>query len=464
MKLQKLEIKNLYGFMNKTIDFNKQLNLLVGINGSGKTSVLNVISWIMQPSWVDLCTIEFKKLQIEFYYESKKHVITCTQTESNLTISIKEGTKQHKPLIAALTIPPSNLISNPNLKEFARGQYEKLQPTPDEIEAWTYFLNLPNPIVISIDRKFDEKSERKNDSKLRVKNISNQTNSIESVKFYSNEAFSIYNKRIIDLNKILRDEILLSSFESTIIDLNNVRKSSKGLSVNDVNKLEINIIKFLEEDNSDQTTTDTLKNAVKNYAAEMRTIVDNYFKLRKEKGLNTNKDKKQDSKNNLFIDTNYIINSNQFTRIEKILKAFSKYEEDSSTAYRAIDIYLKSINHFLQDSSKDLFFKKENGQLYFNIKDKNNKPFIFEQTIDGLSSGEKQILILFTYLAFGNTTGKIFIIDEPEISLHPKWQDDFLQQLRNVTPTDTQLIIATHSPSIVGELEEDCKILLPYNE
>jgi len=59
MKLKSLEIKNLYGFMNKTIDFNKQLNLLVGINGSGKTSILNVISWMMQPSYIELCTNEF---------------------------------------------------------------------------------------------------------------------------------------------------------------------------------------------------------------------------------------------------------------------------------------------------------------------------------------------------------------------------------------------------------------------
>ena len=37
-----IEIKNLYGYMNKKIEF-KNLNFLVGINGSGKTSILRIL-------------------------------------------------------------------------------------------------------------------------------------------------------------------------------------------------------------------------------------------------------------------------------------------------------------------------------------------------------------------------------------------------------------------------------------
>ena len=42
-----IEIKNLYGYMNKKIEF-KNLNFLVGINGSGKTSILRILLAFLQ--------------------------------------------------------------------------------------------------------------------------------------------------------------------------------------------------------------------------------------------------------------------------------------------------------------------------------------------------------------------------------------------------------------------------------
>ena len=71
------------------------------------------------------------------------------------------------------------------------------------------------------------------------------------------------------------------------------------------------------------------------------------------------------------------------------------------------------------------------------------------------------IVILFTYLAFSR--GNVFVIDEPELSLHPRWQEEFLDGVSEVMPTGTQLIIATHSPAIVGKHVNYCKTLLPYN-
>ncbi|HXD92844.1 MAG TPA: AAA family ATPase [Bacteroidia bacterium] len=79
-----------------------------------------------------------------------------------------------------------------------------------------------------------------------------------------------------------------------------------------------------------------------------------------------------------------------------------------------------------------------------------------------LSSGEQQLLILFSYVAF-NRDGRVFIIDEPELSLHIKWQEDFLTQLERITAKSTQLILATHSPILVSKKKDKAKLLLPYN-
>ena len=71
--------------------------------------------------------------------------------------------------------------------------------------------------------------------------------------------------------------------------------------------------------------------------------------------------------------------------------------------------------------------------------------------MNDLSTGEKQIIYRIGYILknLGNINGAIVLIDEPEISLHPKWQiklKDFLEELFN--GYDVQFLIATHSPFI----------------
>ena len=43
----------------------------------------------------------------------------------------------------------------------------------------------------------------------------------------------------------------------------------------------------------------------------------------------------------------------------------------------------------------------------------------------------------------------IFIVDEPELSLHLTWQKLFIEQTLKIN-NNIQLIFATHSPEIVG--------------
>ena len=70
MNIKRIQIQKLYGYLNKDISFNDDISILVGINGSGKTSVLNILNWIITPSLPNLCVTEFKfvKLWLSFKY------------------------------------------------------------------------------------------------------------------------------------------------------------------------------------------------------------------------------------------------------------------------------------------------------------------------------------------------------------------------------------------------------------
>lgn len=81
----------------------------------------------------------------------------------------------------------------------------------------------------------------------------------------------------------------------------------------------------------------------------------------------------------------------------------------------------------------------------------NSVPF----DISHLSTGEKQVVYRGTLLLEGDSAPSLAMIDEPELSMHPKWQDKALQYYRSLF-TDatthqqrTQVFIATHSDHII---------------
>jgi predicted ATP-binding protein involved in virulence len=66
-----------------------------------------------------------------------------------------------------------------------------------------------------------------------------------------------------------------------------------------------------------------------------------------------------------------------------------------------------------------------------------------------LSSGEKQLLILFAEILLQEKSEYIYIADEPELSLHVTWQEQLTRNLLQINP-NAQVIFATHSPDIVS--------------
>lgn len=69
-----------------------------------------------------------------------------------------------------------------------------------------------------------------------------------------------------------------------------------------------------------------------------------------------------------------------------------------------------------------------------------------------LSSGEKHLLqILLTAL---NAESNSVIIDEPELSMHIDWQRNLIHTIQALNP-HCQLILASHSPEIMADIEDE---------
>lgn len=69
---------------------------------------------------------------------------------------------------------------------------------------------------------------------------------------------------------------------------------------------------------------------------------------------------------------------------------------------------------------------------------------------NGLSSGEKQLLIIMLTALLERNQEYILMMDEPEISLHISWQYKLIDWILRLNP-NVQIILTTHSPMIFSD-------------
>lgn len=72
------------------------------------------------------------------------------------------------------------------------------------------------------------------------------------------------------------------------------------------------------------------------------------------------------------------------------------------------------------------------------------------------SSGELSFIALLVHIAFCMNNRSFIFIDEPENSLHPKWQSEYFELLKGVIGyNECTTVVATHSPLIISSLSEN---------
>lgn len=147
----------------------------------------------------------------------------------------------------------------------------------------------------------------------------------------------------------------------------------------------------------------------------------------------------------------------ELSSLDKLLALSESIVLDGSEIYqisldmaKELDIGFNSIIHDVRQLEKrgviefsGIFVRKTSNNVHFDVL--------------GASSGEVAQLIYCMDLASHlQDYAKVFI-DEPEISLHPNWQIDFVEILKGMSSffKGCHFIIATHSPYILSGLPKD---------
>ena len=162
------------------------------------------------------------------------------------------------------------------------------------------------------------------------------------------------------------------------------------------------------------------------------------------------------SENNFYclIDQN-IINDVPSYLVSLVNTEIFKYEDlPIKEAIKKICDEINSIFNLL-DMDIEMIGVNKNSDNMPLFKNK----FGIEFDINSLSSGEKQLFLRAMTLKMLDINNSVILIDEPEISLHPKWQQKIVKVYEGIGENN-QIIIATHSPHIVSSVKSESLKLL----
>lgn len=364
MKIKTSEIIGLNGLDNHIkLDFNDDLNIITGRNGSGKTNILKLIWYVISGNiFHAIQEINFNEITIETT-EYKVTVSKLSRNSCGLKLAIGE-----KEVVAR-----DEWILDEDDEDGLQFMLSKLRNVSDNQEL---HQENPNMLISRRGASLFLPTFRRVEGGIRAKVKNARTNMMSSRRLEHS---------LFELSEIMtnRNHLFVSSFGT------------------------VDVERFLRDKNAE------LVEMVTNLQDETNLIVSNKLKELQK-----------------YRDTNQIQ-----TELQNIHIIMDKSEQDRLEIMRPLDVARKYILDILKISGIKI------GNLTFGDT---------VQTINSslLSAGEKQMLSFLAYNAFYQDT--IFIIDEPELSLHVDWQRILFPTLLKQNSSN-QFIVATHSPFIYAK-------------
>ncbi|MFU1858351.1 AAA family ATPase [Sphingobacterium sp. NGMCC 1.201703] len=419
--IETIEIEGFWGDKQVIINFNRDINFIVGVNGSGKTTIINLIVAAIKLDFPTLDTTEFDRILIKFrsFDKSKfKPNIEIKKTHeeysvfNNINVKIRFSTKEE---------PIDFSLNELEEERFLRGRrvqnrvfQEGLISKRDSI--YTVLRNITSVNWLSINR-FNNKTNGESHEPSVDRKIDEITN-----KFIRH--FSLLQSEVNEETELFQKQIFLSLISD---ESEGYFRSNDSLNI----PLEIKSLRdiFREFDVPERHYSKKIEKHYENYERANQRV--------------------KNSENLNFNHAASLIGTN---RIHKIVQQWTFLEQRKKEIFRSRDLFLEIVNSMLQ--RKKLIFTKNND---FIVKTQSNKEFSLKK----LSSGEKQLIIILGEALLQNDSPHIYIADEPELSLHVDWQEKLVKSIKTINST-SQVIFATHSPDIVGDYQnsvifiEDC--------
>ncbi len=139
------------------------------------------------------------------------------------------------------------------------------------------------------------------------------------------------------------------------------------------------------------------------------------------------------------------INKGKIDEAYKIKNLNEIKEDIKSDIYHYLNIFRDIIDSMFSDTNKKIDLESTKKASSVKFRDIN-------LDFTELSSGEKQLLVIYMNILLKENKPFILMMDEPENSLHSNWQINFVDNIRKLNE-NVQIIIATHNPLLMLDRE-----------
>lgn len=435
-KLKLFEITNLFNQFNVSLPLDEKVNIFLGENGMGKTTILNCLYYVLSGNIEKLNNIIFDSISLTFVDGEKFSI------DHNDISSYVEDYMYGNPPYRRRKIQFESLFTIKDLENISK----LFREGANEKELKKYYFRVSD--VFSIPPSMARRELERYIVQQFQKNMATKADFNKVITFKKNVSekideeilyFPTYRRIEEDMSNlgidIERDRVKsrLIQFGMTDVEKNieALLQTIKSVAITGFAKMTGVLLKqYLNGELSD----------VENYKVEQNKLVIALARIGDEI-------EEQDKQRIIeLVNSLDIYNSENRYLLNLIKNLIDSYERQNKYDER-VKTFTLICNNYL--NGKKYIYDETNVELGI-YKEKTKKPI----SIQNLSSGEKQIISVFSKLYIENIENCIILFDEPELSLSIKWQNMFLPDVVNSGKCST-LIAVTHSPFIFDNEFDD---------
>jgi len=467
LRITELHATNVHGYLPIDIKFFEGLTFITGLNGSGKTSALRLLMALLTPNIEELGSISYSTATVSVIDAGKTIEVSAKKTPDGVQIAVS-------------TLDDTLQISSAELELFqeAKRREGPRSPIVDKYMANAVFQSIramSTPMFLGLDRRFlipgstlDDSDEiRRREYMARrywpedpsFRNTTVAAGLID-VNFLVVTRMQEIRAEQEQLDERLRAQFFAKAFEykpSSILG-----KPTRLPSRTELNKYRAQLTKIERASEGIKIPVPEIQAALTTFFERMSHVVDSLNRSSEAQTSRGARGQKKASEKAAkaepaILDQDYvewIVNKPQVDRIVEHLRTLEEYIENRNALRGPINRFLDLVNGFFVQTQKTVAVANT-GQLTVSVTG-NDTP----RSISALSSGERQLLVMLAHLSLNpNLVGSgVFIVDEPELSLHIDWQEKFVDAITEANP-NVQLILATHSPAIIlDRVEAECSL------
>jgi predicted ATP-binding protein involved in virulence len=405
-KIDSIKIDGFWHKFNASCDFNHDVNIIIGRNGTGKTTFMNILDAILTVNFDGLMNNEFESAVIKLSKNGKKKTIKAKKIDDIdmpfMRIEYQISRTKHIVRISYAADSSARAASH-----YRRRFLEESEEVRDQLQQ-----------LVSLSSLSVYRLRNENDYELRDRN-GGQT--IAPVDYKLKELLQGLMHYQIELSQRARS--ISSRLQKRVLkSILYTEGDSQPLSYElDFNKEEEkkNLITAYKQLNAFDPDA---RRKINSHVDSIDKTVSSIINESGNKGAN--------------VDFRSI---EAFRKTRNIIKMSLESEDERTIVFSQIDLFINIINKFIENK----VFEFENGRLLIISNEEHLE-------CNDLSSGEKQLLIIMIETLLQKEKPFIFLTDEPELSLHIEWQRNIIPAITKLNP-NAQIIAATHSPEVASQ-------------